>query len=155
MPARPTILVAEDNPSDQLLLRRAIKRAGLEVDSEFVDDGVKAVHYLEAHERQQAPALLLLDLKMPVMDGFGVLEWLQQHPASRPEHVVVLSSCCAQNDLMRSMLLGVEHYVVKPEDPVEFAVTLKRLGDYCNKSGGPEVAAEEIPEAARELVPAA
>ena len=130
MPVRPVILVAEDNPTDELLLRRAIARAGLEVQPEFVHDGSEAVNYLECLDRHPAPALLLLDLRMPRMDGFQVLEWLQEHPGLRPGHVVVLSSCCGDTDLSRSSKLGVDHYLVKPEDPIEFAATLKRLEPY-------------------------
>lgn len=124
-------------------MRRAIAQASLDVEPEFVDDGLKAIRYLESHEQRHAPALLLLDLKMPLMDGFEVLEWLQQHPAARPDHVVVLSSCCGQNELTRSMRLGVDHYVVKPGDPTEFAATVKRLGDYCTTTGNSPNALEE------------
>ncbi len=131
MSARPILLVAEDDPLDEMLLRRAIQRAGLEVEPEFVHDGLEAVRYLERHDRSTLPALMLLDLKMPRMDGFGVLEWLQQHPNSRPEHVVVLSSCYGESDLNRSRRLGVDHYVVKPGDPQELAATVKRLEGYC------------------------
>ncbi len=154
MPARPLILVAEDSASDQLLLRRAIQKAGLDVDSEFVGDGIELVEYLERRDRGQAPSLLLLDLRMPRMDGFGVLKWLRAHPAVRPAHVVVLSSCCGDNELRQSRNLGVEHYVVKPGDPVEFAATLKRFEGYCTANGS-AAGAEESPEAVGELLPAA
>ncbi len=155
MPARPTILVAEDDPSDQLLLRRAIERAGLAVDPEFVGDGIEAVRYLESHDWRHAPALLLLDLKMPLMDGFEVLEWLQEHPASRPGHVVVLSSCYGQVDLSRSSGLGVDHYLVKPGDPVEFAATVKRLEGYCTSNGGHGPQVNNGVDEEAELAPAA
>ncbi len=132
MSARPILLVAEDDLSDQLLLRRAIEKAQLDVEPEFVRDGFEAV---EALGQGLHPALLLLDLKMPRMDGFQVLEWLQQHPESRPDHIVVLTSCWAGSDLNRSSRLGVEHYLVKQADPTELAATIKRLEPYWTLEG--------------------
>ncbi len=133
MSAHPVILVAEDDFSDQVLLRRAFEKAHLDVHPEFVSDGVEAVEFLEEANHEPHLALLLLDLRMPRMDGFQVLEWLQQHPDRRPNHVVVLSSCYADSDLSRSSRLGVEHYLVKQGDPAELAATLKRLEPYWSE----------------------
>src|SRR5580765_2760140 len=83
---RKTILVAEDNPDDAFLLKRAFAQAGINVRLDFVQDGEQVIHYLKGEngygdrEAHPFPVLLLLDLKMPRLDGFDVLEWLRQQP---------------------------------------------------------------------------
>jgi CheY-like chemotaxis protein len=131
----PTVLVAEDDPADELLLRRAIQKAALELHVECVHDGFGAVEYLQSSRPSRFPVLLLLDLRMPGMDGFGVLDWLQSHPERRPAFVVVLSSCSDGPDLQRACARGVDHYLVKPADPAEFAAMVKRLEPYFGSQG--------------------
>jgi len=132
MPVLPLILVGEDEAVDQFLLRRAVQKAEVNVDLEFANDGAAVLRYLQQSER--IPKLLLLDLKMPRMDGFEVLEWLTKNVEVRPQHVIVLSSCAQGEDLSRCCKLGVDHYLVKPDDPLELAAILKRLEPYWAES---------------------
>src|SRR5690242_15575744 len=82
MPARKTILVADDDPDDTFLLRRAFSKAGVKAGLHFVTDGDEAIRYLQSEDQQKNPTpdLLLLDLKMPRVDGFSVLEWVRSQP---------------------------------------------------------------------------
>jgi len=128
MPAKPLILVAEDEVSDRSLLSRAVERAGLQVRLEFAKDGLELISRLRAGASEAS--LLLLDLDMPGMNGFEVLEWLREHLDMRPGYVVVLSGSSDGDDLRRASELGVDHYLVKPGDPAELLATLKRLEPY-------------------------
>lgn len=125
-----TILIAEDNPSEQLLLRRAFRKAGFDLQTHFVSDGIEVLRYLERASRHGLPLLLLLDLKMPELDGFEVLEWLQLRPDLRPPSVVVFSSSPHSCDITRCSRLGVDHYLVKPSDATELVAMVKRLEPY-------------------------
>ncbi len=126
------ILVAEDDPDDQILLRRALRKLGLEQLTYFVSDGEEAVEYLEniaigddSHRR--LPCLLILDLKMPRLDGFDVLEWIGSHYQLRRVTVVVLSGSLEPEDIRRATALGACDYLAKPQDPTELVCMLQRL----------------------------
>ena len=128
----PAMLVAEDDPADILLLQRAIAKAGLKVHVEFARNGHEVIEYLEGKSPRQGlsnpfPDLLVLDLRLPALDGFEVLEWFHLYPQYRPPQVVVLSSSCYPPDLARASALGVDHYLVKPSDPFELIGIVKRL----------------------------
>jgi CheY-like chemotaxis protein len=124
------VLVAEDEQSEQFLLRRAFKKAGLDLRIDFVSDGYGVLRYLRNPPEGVLPSLLLLDLRMPGLGGFDVLEWLQQQPELRPAYVVILSSSLLGTDIARANKLGVDHYLVKPRDPLELVATVKRLEPY-------------------------
>ncbi len=117
-----TILVAEDDPSDALLLKRAFGKAGLD-GMLFVRDGQEAIDYLsgeppfEDGTAYPLPHLLLLDLQMPRVNGFEVLEWLRRQPRFDHLPAVVLSGFERQADIDRVYALGANFYVVKPQDP--------------------------------------
>src|SRR5512141_1223327 len=100
MPGKPLIIVAEDEATDQFLLRRAVEQAGLQVRLEFAKDGLELIARLQAGAGDAS--VLLLDLRMPVMNGFEVLEWLRAHLDMRPGYVVVLSSSLDNEDLQRA-----------------------------------------------------
>jgi len=128
------ILIAEDDEADVFLLRRAMERAGVHVPAAFVRDGLEAVEYLRKRTEPPAcgnpPELMVLDIKLPRMDGFEVLEYLQAEPALRPRHVIILSSSEQPQDVRRAAALGVEHYLVKPTDSKELVGIVNRLADY-------------------------
>ncbi len=114
------ILVAEDSEEDAFFLKRAFLKAGVNTRMEFVPDGEMAVGYLSGNGRYgdrenfPLPHLLLLDLKMPRMDGFDVLRWLREQPGLRRIPVVILSSSGEERDVNLAHELGANGYVVKP-----------------------------------------
>jgi CheY-like chemotaxis protein len=116
MPARKTILVADDNRDDTFLLQRAFSKAGVKADLHFVRDGEEAICYLRSEDQQKHPTpdLLLLDLKMPRLDGFSVLEWVRSQPGLKRLLVTVLTSSDSRLDINRAYDLGANSYLVKP-----------------------------------------
>jgi len=129
------ILLAEDDENDIYLMGRAFERAGIPNPLHIVRNGKEAVDYLSgaAHYSNRAkfplPGLLLLDLKMPWMDGFDVLKWLRGNPQFNTLPVVVLTSSKIQKDVDESRQLGVYDYRVKPhgcEDLVKLMDDVRR-----------------------------
>ncbi|HWV99659.1 MAG TPA: response regulator [Candidatus Acidoferrum sp.] len=109
-----TILVAEDDSSDALLLKLAFSEAEVIVPMNFVRDGMEAMDYLRGvppfddRAKYPLPDLLVLDLKMPRMDGFEVLTWLRQQPGSERITVAVLSGTTWPADIQRAYALGAD-----------------------------------------------
>jgi CheY-like chemotaxis protein len=98
-----------------------------------VKDGVEALEFLRCEgnyklHRKEIPAVLLLDIKMPRMDGLATLQAIRSDPALKMLPVVMLSSSREEQDLMRSYELGVNAYVVKPVDFKEFIDAVKQIG---------------------------
>ncbi len=118
----PVILVADDDDNDVLLLERAFKRAKVAGRFVVVRDGQEAIDYLSGTGRfgdrasYPWPALMLLDLKMPLLDGFDVLTWCREHPPARDLPIVVMSSSNQESDVERAMALGAAAYQVKSGD---------------------------------------
>lgn len=113
------ILVVDDSEADFSILNRAITQAGINSRVLSLRDGREAVDYLSHEEgfndrTHPMPELMLLDLKMPKMDGFDVLLWLQQQPRLKRLPVMVLSSSSQDGDVDRAYDLGANCYVVKP-----------------------------------------
>jgi len=139
----PKTLVAEDDPNDAMLLHCAFKRAGIDAIVHFVSDGVEAIDYLRGKQlfekvaSSTLPGMFLLDLEMPRLDGFGVLEWLRKHPHLRPDRVVVFSSSENEQDLRRARDLGADLCLTKTSNPVELAVAIKRIKDCFNSETVP------------------
>jgi CheY-like chemotaxis protein len=125
------ILVAEDNEADAFLLKRAFLRAGINARMEVVPDGVTAVGYLlgEGPFRDRAvfpmPHLMILDVKMPGLDGLQVLKWLREQPGLRRLPVVVFSSSDEERDVNRAHDLGANGYTRKPS-------SLEGLGEFVS-----------------------
>jgi len=109
-PAR--ILVADDSRDDVFLLRQAFSEAGLAASIDHMLDGEQAIQYLL--KADPAPDLILLDLKMPRMDGFGVLECLRTQPRLRDLPVVVLSASIIEEDKNKAKALGARAFFTKP-----------------------------------------
>lgn len=118
--AESCILVAEDDDDASVLLQEAFREAGLAGRVVLVRDGRETIDYLEGNdlyaEREMYPwpSLLLLDLKMPVVDGFGVLAWWRRHNEGRDLPIIVMSSSNQERDIQRAMELGATSYCVKP-----------------------------------------
>lgn len=115
-----TVLLAEDDPNDVLLLQRALRRLNNTCTLQVVEDGEAAIAYLAGQtpysdrDRFPLPALLLLDLKLPRRTGHEVLAWLRQEPGLKRLPVVMLTSSRETEDVNRAYDLGVNSYLVKP-----------------------------------------
>lgn len=130
-----TILLAEDNPKDVELTLEALAEYNLANQVVVVHDGVEVLEYLrrEGQFRLRAPgmpAVLLLDIKMPRMDGLEVLREIRHDPDLHALPVVILSSSAQESDLIAGYELGVNSYVVKPVDFKEFVDAVHVLGQY-------------------------
>ena len=136
MPNRKAILVADDSAEDAFILKRAFEKVGMQVPILFVRDGQELIHYLSGDDgyadrtAHPMPRLLLLDLKMPKMDGFDVLRWLQQQPELRRLVVTVLSSSDESRDVNLAYDLGANSYVVKPDSLDGYGKIVEKLRDY-------------------------
>ncbi|MET0264019.1 MAG: response regulator [Duganella sp.] len=127
------ILLVEDNPHDLELTLIALERSQLANEVIVVRDGADALDYLHGRgafsEREQGnPAVVLLDLKLPKVDGLEVLADIRSNPALKSLPVVMLTSSREEQDLIRSYELGVNAYVVKPVDFQEFVRAIADLG---------------------------
>ena len=130
-----TILLAEDSPHDAEMAIDALREAHLANPIVHVEDGVEAIDYLLrrgkfADRPEGDPAVLLLDIKMPRMDGLEVLKQLRDHETLKRMPVVILSSSREESDLARSWDLGVNAYVVKPVDVDQFFDAVRTLGKF-------------------------
>jgi CheY-like chemotaxis protein len=127
------ILVAEYDENDAFLLRRAFQKAGLSNPLIFTSNGQEAVDYLRGDppysDRKQnpLPSLVLLDLKMPVVDGFDVLAWLRNQPSLRKVPAIVFSSSGEPEDVKKAQGLGAADFQVKPNDFSELVKLVERL----------------------------
>ncbi len=127
------ILLAEDNPNDVELTLSALAEHHLANEVVVARDGAEALDYLyrrgNFHTRDEgAPTVVLLDLKMPKVDGLEVLKQIKSDPKLRTIPVVVLTSSREERDIIESYQLGVNAYVVKPVDFHEFVDAIKELG---------------------------
>ena len=117
---RPLVLLAEDSEDDAFFFRWTLDKCGFDCDLVHAADGVEAVRILQSgadadgRRTSACPDLVFLDLKMPAMTGFEVLEWIQQHPIIPPLDVAVLSGSEHASDVERAHRLGATAYYVKP-----------------------------------------
>lgn len=128
-----TILIAEDNPKDVELTLEALSEHNLANHVAVVKDGVEALEYLRCEGKYKGrnkglPAVLLLDIKMPRMDGIEVLETIRNDGRLKTLPVVMLTSSLEEPDLKKCYDLGVNAYVVKPVDFKDFLDAVKHLG---------------------------
>ncbi|PYJ00266.1 MAG: two-component system response regulator [Verrucomicrobia bacterium] len=130
------VLIAEDDPMDVFLIQRAFAAAGVSASMRFVRDGQEALDYLggeAAYSDRQAnplPDLMLLDLKMPRMDGFDVLGWVRERPGLRRLLVTVFTSSDHPEDINRAYDLGANSYLVKPHNAHELSELVQRFQKY-------------------------
>ncbi len=130
-----TILLAEDSPADAEMAMDALREANLANPIIHVEDGVEALDFLYcrgsfASRTELAPAVVLLDIKMPRLDGLEVLKQMRGDEAFKHVPVVILSSSREESDLVRSWDLGVNAYVVKPVDVNQFFIAIRTLGQF-------------------------
>ena len=130
------ILLVEDNPSDVELTKRAFVSEHIMNDLVVVEDGQTALDYLfgagryAGRDLNQMPTLILLDLKLPIVDGLEVLRRIRAHERTRRLLVVILTSSKEDQDVAASYDLGVNSYIRKPVDFHQFAEAIKLLGLY-------------------------
>ena len=130
------ILLVEDNPDDQKLTLRALKKNNILNEIIVVNDGVEALDFLfgtgtfSGRDINHKPALVLLDLKLPRLDGLEVLKRIRKNPLTRSLPVVILTSSKEQQDLMIIYDLIVNSYIRKPVDFIQFNEAIKTIGLY-------------------------
>lgn len=128
-----TILLVEDNPDHALLVRIAAERADPALDVRVAEDGLDALAYLEgtgpyaSREDHPLPHLVILDLAMPRLDGFGVLEWIRGRRELATIPVVVLTSSVNPLDERRALRLGARAFHTKPADVAALGVQVREL----------------------------
>ncbi len=133
---RVEILLVEDNAADEELTLHALKLNRLENDIHVVRDGAEALEFLFCTDRyadrkiDQAPKVVLLDLKLPLVDGLEVLRQVKADPRTRAIPVVVLTSSREERDIVESYELGVNSYITKPVDFGQFTDSVRQLGMY-------------------------
>jgi len=130
------ILLVEDNPDDEALAIRALKRHHIGNDIVVAHDGVEALDYLfgtgmyAERDVNSKPAVVLLDLKLPRVDGLEVLRRLREDERTKLLPVVVLTTSSEERDLLDSYSLGCNSYIRKPVDFLQFSEAIRQLGMY-------------------------
>lgn len=128
MPVQMIVLV-EDNPDDQTLTLRALKKQNIANEIIVLNDGVEALEFLLDAEKP-LPHLLLLDLKLPKLDGLQLLRRLRAEPRTQLLPVVVLTSSDEDRDVIEGYRLGANSYIRKPVDFNQFTEAVRQLGLY-------------------------
>lgn len=136
---KPSLLLVEDSEDDAYFFKRTLQKSGLNCALHRAANGAEAVDFLQsasAKASPEFPQVMFLDLKMPVLNGFEVLDWLRQQTFADQMRVVVLSGSEHQHDKERAAQLGASDYLVKP---IQTGDLNRFLKDVCpgNAAGGP------------------
>lgn len=127
-------LIVEDNPDDLELTLRALAKANVVMGIEVARDGVEALDFIfcrgphAARDIRDGPRVILLDIKLPKIDGIEVLKQVKADPRTQMIPVVMLTSSKEQKDIIESYRLGVNSYIVKPVNYEGFAIAVQNLG---------------------------
>jgi two-component system, response regulator len=152
------ILLVEDNANDEMLALHAIKRQRISKNVHVVRDGAEALAFMfctgaYVDRPFKNPKVILLDLKLPLVDGIDVLRQIRSDPRTRLVPVVVFTISTEERDIIESYKLGINSYVVKPVDFEQFNEVAKQLGYYWTNGNRREIPANEAsPETNSELV---
>lgn len=140
---QPTILLVDDDENDYLLILRALQKAGVDNPLEWIRNGEETENYLSGkgeyadRNRYPIPIIVLLDLKMPRMNGFEVLRWVRSHPVLKMLWIVVLTSSVQPEDIRMAHELGANSYLVKPSDFSTLVRLIQRLNDFWLRTAVP------------------
>jgi len=135
-PTSVEILLVEDNPQDLALAERALKKANLTNRIQVARDGAEALEFIFCEgpyadrKIEDTPKVILLDLKLPKVDGLEVLRRIKGDPRTRSIPIVVLTSSKEQRDVVETYQLGVNSYIVKPVNFESFVEAVQQLGMY-------------------------
>ncbi len=124
------VLLVEDNPDDEALIKRALQNSRDLFEVVTAPDGVKALDYLFGSDRGKTPSMILLDLKLPKLSGLEVLERIRADERTKFLPVIIFSSSDEERDMRESYRLGANSYVCKPVNFNEFADAVGQLGLY-------------------------
>ena len=139
------ILLVEDNVTDAELIIRALRKINLANNLVHVKDGAEALEFIFAtgeyadREMKNVPRVILLDIKMPKVDGIEVLRQIKSNPETKSIPVVIMTSSKEEQDIIKSYELGVNSFVVKPVDFNDFAKAVSELGMYWILTNQPPV----------------
>lgn len=139
------ILLVEDNPNDEMLALHAFQRQKIVNEVHVVRDGAEALEFIfctgaYADRRSENPKVILLDLKLPKVDGLEVLRQIRADPRTQFVPVVVLTASIEERDVLQTYTLGINSYIVKPVDFEQFNQVVKHLGFFwmlVNHLAGP------------------
>jgi CheY-like chemotaxis protein len=145
------ILVAEDDPNDLELLRHVVADNGVEVNFQSAHDGEQVINYLRGEgefadrDRHPIPDIVVLDLKMPRVNGFEVLQWLRRQPGLARIPAVVLSGSGLETDIEEAYRLGANTYFTKPGQLADLRKIIGTLIDYWRRSQRPMITESDPP----------
>ena len=129
-----TILVAEDDPNDQFFVQRELTKLPFPVQVHFLNDGEETIAYLSALDKSDCqlpkPDVMFVDLKMPRLNGFEVLEWLRNNGLCERILTVVVSSSSLQEDIDKAYDLGANAYLIKPATLQDYARAFRTSGEF-------------------------
>ena len=138
--SKPVILLAEDDDNDVFFMRRALQKSQVEFALQVVTNGQQAADYLAGEgvfsnrEQYPLPSVILLDLKMPFLDGFEVLAWVRTQPSLNGIPVAVLTSSAEERDRRQARELGARAYFVKPPKPETISEIVQLIGESREKA---------------------
>jgi two-component system, response regulator len=153
------IALVEDNKNDQVLALRALQKAGVSNKTTVLDDGVEAIEFFIGDDANppiadfSASYLILLDLKLPRLDGLEVLRRLRAHPRWKMAQIVILTASLEERDRIAGYGLGANSYILKPVDFDQFSEVIRQVGYYwlilnkpppANQAPAPEPALAEV-----------
>lgn len=121
------ILYVEDEENDVLFMRRALAQAGIQNPLHIANDGQQAIAYLRDASPENQPCFVLLDLNLPLVSGFEVLDWIRHQPGLRELPVFILTSSNQASDIQRAAQLGSTSYTVKPASPSKLVEVVREI----------------------------
>jgi CheY-like chemotaxis protein len=133
IPSHTQVLIIEDDENDAFLIQRAFQKCGFSQVPHICRDGLDAIQYLEGkgeyadRARFPIPKVLVTDLKMPRLNGFGLLKWLREHPNMVVIPTIVMSASNDTSDVKYAYCLGANAYICKPSSPVDLEKSIAAL----------------------------